>query len=473
MADFTPVNYTGMQIQADPVGSFLKAAQMQAQTGLMNSEAQQVQQSAIGQQLTNQRAQSYQNAYQNFSANPTPQGAIQLAAAYPEIGAHLPGAWQQYNEQARQQELTNLAPVVASLQNNRYDLASQLLQNHIDAINNTPGADQDPQMQKELAGARQLQQSVQNDAQTGGKGTLAGLYGTLAAAMGPQDFMTHFGQGQTMGPTIATASIAPAQAQANVGLTNAQTADVNSIIANRAGQFGLDQQRLQADVGFKLRAMNYEQNAPAMQPEMRAQADQAAVDSVAYGQMADRTGNLAQQIGAMDQNGKWVSGVPGNIVSGWQNLWGSQGDMNTLRQEYQQVMGTLGAFGGAGVSSGDKKNLSPGIPAKDASPGQIKEFLQSFQNAQVRAARIADAKSSWAYSFGRLGPATSDQTIGGVQVAKGTSFPQFMSQMLKTNSTAPSPFPAPNANPGVQTGAGTGGQPFSGGLSYLNKYTGQ
>jgi len=463
-----PVNYTAMQVPVDPVGSFLKAAQQSAQIGQTNAQTQQIQAAAVGQQLQNQRMQNYQAAYQQFAQNPTPQGAVQMAMAYPEVASNVQQAWNGYNEQERQQRLDVFAPITSALQNGRLDLANNLVQQRIDALQNTPGLAQDPELQRDLNGAQQFQQLLQHDAQNGTQHALAFAYGTLAAAQGPQDFMQHFGQGQTMPSTIG-------QAQANVGFTQAETQNVNSAIQNRAAQFGLDQNQFQAGVQFKLRELNYLQNAPAMDPATRAQADQSAVDSVAFNQLAARTGNLANQIGVLDQNGQWSAGTPGRVQMGWQNFWGSQNNVNTLKQEYQQVMGSLGAFGGAGVGDADKKNLASGIPDQNASPVQIQQFMQSMQNAQVRAARIADGKSSWAYSYGRLGPATSDATINGIQVAKGTSFPKYMSQLLAPNSKAPSPFPAPNAPPGVQTGVqpgapATAGAPLTGNMSRYNKY---
>lgn len=446
----SPVNYTGLQVPIDPVGSFLKAAQAQAGINLTNAQTQQAQQAASLLALSNQRQQDYRSAWQDFSQNPTPQGAVQMAMTFPELAQNVTGAWNQYNEQQRQQRLDTIAPIGAALQNGRLDLANNLVQQHIDAIQNTLGYDRDPSMQQDLQSAQQMQGIIQGDLQNGTQNALAHVYATAAAAMGPQDFMQHFGQGATMPSTVATAQAAPAKAWADVGLTNAYTQDIGSAIQNRAAQFGLDQNRLQADVMLKLRDMNYQQNAPYMQPDARAQADQDAVNSVSYGQMAQRMGNLAQQVGVLDQNGQWSSGVAGNVKSAWQNFWGTQDSVNTMKQEYSQVMGTLGAFGGAGLSKSDQKNLAPGIPPQNAAPQQIQQFMQSFQNAELRAARISDAKSSWAYSYGRLGPATSDSNVGGVQVAKGTSFPQFMNQLLKANSTAPSPFPAPNAVPGVQ-----------------------
>jgi hypothetical protein len=294
--------------------------------------------------------------------------------------------------------------------------------------------------------------------------------------MGPQDFATHFVQGQATPASIQSANMAPAATAANIGLTQSQSQDLQSIIANRAATFGLDQQKFQTDVALKVRELNYLQNAPNMDPTLRAQADQAAADSVAHDQMAQRIGTLAQNVGALDASGQWAAGKPEDIRAGWQNFWGNQDQVNTIRNEVQSVSNSLGAFGGAGLSAQDKKNLTAGLPPKNADAGQIQAFLQSLQNASLRAARMADGKSSWAYSFGRLGPATQDANIGGIQVARGTTFPQFMTQLLKAGSTAPSPFAAPNAAPGVQINQpaqpAQGAGQFGGSLSYLNKYTG-
>jgi hypothetical protein len=477
-----PVNYTGMQIQADPIGAFQKAAALQntqAQTGLLNADAQNVQQSALLQSLAAQRQQNYAQQYQNYLQNPTPEGARDLALTMPEVSANVQNAFGQYQQQEQQERLDTLGAVLTPLQNGRLDLAQQTVKQRQEAIENTRNWQSDPGLVRDMQGLSQMSNMIDGDMQNGTNKALGFTMLAGAHLMGPQDFYKAYGQAATMPATIDTANVGPAKAWADVGLTNAYTQDIGSAIQNRAAQFGLDQNRLQADVAFKLREMNYQQNAPYMQPDARAQADQDAVNSVSYGQMAQRMGNLAQQVGVLDQNGQWSSGVTGNVKSAWQNFWGTQDNVNTMKQEYSQVMGTLGAFGGAGLSKSDQKNLAPGIPPQNASPQQIQQFMQSFQNAELRAARISDAKSSWAYSYGRLGPATSDASIGGVQVAKGTSFSQFMNQLLKANSTAPSPFPAPNAEPGVQVAPQGGAQPaaqpaapavLTGSFARYNKY---
>lgn len=471
-----PVNYTGMQIQADPVNSFLKASQTQSQIGLTNAQTAVAQRDEQLLGLAAQRQQQFASQWQQFAQNPTPMAAIQMATANPEWASSISSSFNNYNDAQRQQTLNQLAPIASALQNGRYDIANDLVQQHIDAVQNTPGYEGNQQLQMELATARDAQKMIQTDQQNGTKNAQAYLFGTLAAAQGPQEFAKHFAEGQTVPAAVQVGNMAPAQTAANIGVTQSQAQDLQSIIANRAASFGLDQQKFQTDVGLKLRELNYEQNAPAMPPTLRAQADQAATDSVAHDQMAQRIGTLAQNVGVLNASGQWVAGKPEDIRAGWQNFWGDQDQVNTIRNEVQSVSNTLGAFGGVGLSPKDQKNLTAGLPSKNANADQIQSFLQSLQNASLRAARINDGKSSWAYAFGRLGPATQDADIGGVQVAKGTTFPQFMSQMLKAGSTAPSPIAAPNAPPGVQINAsGQGEQPgaapaLSGALSRYSKY---
>lgn len=471
-----PVNYTGMQIQADPVNSFLKASQAQAQIGLLGAQQQLTQQQAGLTQLQNQRQQQYNDQLQQFRANPTPQAAAQLAMSLPELATNVSSAWNQYNEATRQQKLDQFTPVYSSLLNGRPDLAENLIQKHVDAIQNTPGYESNSSLQTDLNGAQNLLKMIQADQKNGTQYAQAYMGATMAAAMGPDNFLAHIGQGATVPASIQSANMLPAQTAANISATQSQAQDLQSIIANRAATFGLDQQKFQTDVGLKLRELNYTQNAPSMPPGLRAQADQEAADSVAHDQMAQRIGTLAKNVGALNGAGQWATGKPEDVRAGWQNFWGDQDQVNTIRNEVQAVSNTLGALNGIGLAPKDAKTISAGLPSKNANADQIQSFLQSLQNASLRAARINDGKSSWAYAFGRLGPATQDADIGGVQVAKGTTFPQFMSQMLKAGSTAPSPIGAPNAPPGVQINAPgqeaqSGGTPaLSGALSRYSKY---
>ncbi|RBL65761.1 hypothetical protein C3E98_041215, partial [Pseudomonas sp. MWU13-2625] len=158
---------------------------------------QDLQQSALLLSLAAQRQQAFQQQWQQLSQNPTPQTAVQLEMANPEWATQVQNAWGGYNEQQRQQKMDLASPIYPTLLNGRPDLAEKQIQQHVDAIQNTPGYESNPQLQQDLNGAKQVLGLIQGDQQNGTRNAQAFLGGTLAAAMGPQDFMSHFGQGAT------------------------------------------------------------------------------------------------------------------------------------------------------------------------------------------------------------------------------------------------------------------------------------
>lgn len=76
-----------------------------------------------------------------------------------------------------------------------------------------------------------------------------------------------------------------------------------------------------------------------------------------------------------------------------------------------------------------------------------------MRNVELRQARADEGKAAWGSAFGYMGPATHDATVGGQQVAKGTSYADFSKTRLATLATTPSAFAAPSAGPGVQMNA--------------------
>lgn len=461
-----PINYTGLQIQPDPIGAFQKAAALQntqAQTGLLNAQAQNVQQSSLLQSLAAQRQQAFRDQWQQFSANPTPQGAVQMAMANPEWATQVQGAWNGYNEQQRQQKIDLTSPIYSTLLNGRPDVAEKLIQQHVDAIQNTPGYESNPQMQQELNGAKQMLGLVQSDQQNGTRNAQAYIGGTLAAAMGPQDFMSHFGQGATMPATIATANVAPAQAQANVGLTNAQTGQVQAA----TGQTQAQTQAIANDANMAVQNWVRNYNFPQLSPEQNNQLNGLAMNAAAANNRANQFDNLNGALDRALSGNDWKSGISGSVMGKLQQVFGTQDPLSVVRNGLQAV--TSSPEYAMLLANGDPnaKTLSQGIPA-NADATYIKTQLQAMSNLSRLQARMSDVSAQWmSVNGGSLGIATRDFTIGNTKVAAGTPFSAVLMKAVEPGSKFPSAYPPASGTAGLSNA----GPQFSGNLSYLNKYT--
>ncbi|WP_412021544.1 hypothetical protein [Burkholderia cepacia] len=461
-----PINYTGLQIQPDPIGAFQKAATLQntnAQTGLLNAQSQNVQQSALLQSLAAQRQQAFQQQWQKFSADPTPQSAVQMAMTNPEWAQQVQNTWSGFNEQQRQQKLDFISPVISTLQNGRTDLANNLVQQHIDAIQNTPGYENNPAMQQDLNGAKQMLATIQGDEQNGTKNALAQLYGTAAAAQGPHDFMSHFGQGATMPATIATANVAPAQAQANVGLTNAQTGQVQAA----TGQTQAHTQSIANEANMAVQNWVRNYNFPQLSPEQNNQLNGLAMNAAAANNRANQFDNLSGALDKALSGNEWKSGIAGSVMGKMQQVFGAQDPLSVVRNGLQAV--TSSPEYAMLLANGDPnaKTVSQGIPA-NADATYIKTQLQAMSNLSRLQARMSDVSAQWmSVNGGSLGIATRDFQIGNTKVAAGTPFSAVMMKAIEPGSKFPSAYPAASGTAGLSNA----GPQFSGGLSYLNKYT--
>ncbi|WP_175770577.1 hypothetical protein [Burkholderia anthina] len=461
-----PINYTGLQIQADPIGAFQKAAVLQntqAQTGLINAQAQDTQQSALLRSLAAQRQQAFQQQWQQFSANPTPQGAVQMAMANPEWASQVQNAWNGYNEQQRQQKIDLASPIYSTLLNGRPDVAEKLIQQHVDAIQNTPGYENNPQMQQDLNGAKQVLGLIQNDQEGGTNNAQAFLGGTLAAAMGPQDFMSHFGQGAMLPATIATANVAPAQARANVGLTNAQTGQVQAA----TGQTQAHTQAIVNDANMAVQNWVRNYNFPQLSPEQNNQLNGLAMNAASANNRANQFDNLNGALDKALSGNDWKSGISGSVMGKLQQVFGTQDPLSVVRNGLQAV--TSSPEYAMLLANGDPnaKTLSQGIPA-NADPTYIKTQLQAMSNLSRLQARMSDVSAQWmSVNGGSLGIATRDFTIGNTKVAAGTPFSAVMMKAIEPGSKFPSSYPPASGTAGLSNA----GPQFSGPLNYLNKYT--
>lgn len=454
-------NYTGMQIQADPVGSFLKAANLNAQTGLIGAQTQQAQAQSTLTGLQVARQQAYPGMLQQVLQNPTPSNFAALSAMFPDQHAAISSSFDMSQLGQRQAVIQPMAQAYSAMLNGRPDLALNIVQQQKDALVNSNPNPSDPAVQQKLQHADTLIGQIQNDPKAA-----TGLMGaTLSSVLPPNEFAQMFGNFMTTPATVGTAnanatiaqakaSTAPAQAVADLGVTQGQARNIQSEIDNRAAEFGLRQQEFHTNVNLKLRELNYAQNVPNMRGNTAEIVNNSAMDSVQHGMQADRIQNALSNIDSLKQQGRWTSGSAADMRARAQGVFGGQDDWNSLRTEYNALRNgsIFTAVQGGRTTDADLRVLQQGFPSANANPDQIEQFLNSMRNVELRQARADEGKAAWGSAFGYMGPATHDAAVGGQQVAKGTSYADFSKSRLATLATTPSAFDSPTAGPGVQVG---------------------
>ncbi|VVE59456.1 hypothetical protein PIN31009_05539 [Pandoraea iniqua] len=452
----TPVNYTGLQVSADPVGAFQKAGQIQAQTNLLNAQAgmQQAQTAMQGVQL--QRAIQYPGMLKKAFENPTAANFAALSAMFPDQHQAITQGWSTLHTGQQQAEIDQASRAYSALSNNRPDVALDIAQKNLSALQNSAQDPNNPTYQKQLSDA----QNVVNLIRTDPKAAQGQLGAVLSSAMGPQDFASHFSSLMTQPATIAKADaeattagakaqVAPQQAQADLAQTQANVQNTIDQIQHRAAAFGLDQQRFQTETALKMQELHYKQMVPNMAPGMAEQQATAVASSQQLQQSADRAVGIASQIQAKAKDGTWANvGVAGDAQMSLQNLLGSQDAVNDLKKEYASMRASalFGVVQGGRTTDADLKQIEKGFPKDNADPQQLAAWLNAYANVQRRMAVVNDAKADWISGAGTMGRMPRDANVLGVLVPAGTSFNDFMARGLKGAQLNVTP---PNAAPGT------------------------
>ncbi|MEZ7524004.1 hypothetical protein [Burkholderia vietnamiensis] len=451
-----PVNYTGLQTPADPVGSFMKAANLQAQTGLLNAQTAQAGAVANMQNFQLQRQLQYPAMLNQVLHDPSPSNFAALTAMFPDQHAAISSAYDMSQTAQKQAVIQPVAQAYSAMLNNRPDLAMNIVQEQRDALVNSNPNMSDPQVQQKLQHMDVLMQQIQNDPKAA-----TGLMGaTLSSVLKPDEFAQMFSKFMTTPATVgqanaeatsaqAKASVAPAQAQADLAQTQANVSNINNQMQQRVAAFGLDQQKFQTDTNIRMQELRYKQMVPNMASGMAEQQATAVGQSQQLQQSADRATGLANQIQGMVQNGSWGSvGVRGNIAMTLQNLTGSQDAVNDLKREYAAMRANaiFGQISNGRTTDRDAAIIQKGFPEDSADPQQLMAWLNAYANVQRRMAVYNDAKADWISAAGTMGRLPRDGTILGVQVPAGTSFNDFMARGVGGAQTNVTP---PNAAPGT------------------------
>ena len=112
------------------------------------------------------------------------------------------------------------------------------------------------------------------------------------------------------------------------------------------------------------------------------------------------------------------------------------------------------------ASDSDVRLFLQGFPSETASFETMASFARGMAKAQRFVSRSEEAKAEWVSSFNGLGPAKAPTTIGGVDVAPGTTFLQFQRDLAnQIGQELQAPAPGAQAAPG-QPAAPAGAAPL-------------
>lgn len=424
-----PINYSGAFSPQDPMQSFTQGLQAGA-------NMQQVQLNQQQQQYQMQRARQMQSMAAQVAQNPTPQSIAQLSIAFPEMSEQFKRSFDILQPAQQQARLQTTVPVYAAIQSGRPDLASQMLQDHATALENSGNT-------AEAQQTRAFADLIKNHPDQGGM--TAGLL--LASAMGPDKFAQTFKDvgAEQRAQGIYPSDLQTAQAKASEATTTAlnapqkqatDIANVQSQIQQRAGQLGLDRDKLMSDMQLKLRELGLQYGTPP--DDTRKLINDSAMSAAAGEQSAARLNDLASRMDQVAAAGR-ANGNFSTAAEAVRQATGTQDGVSALKQEYARIVNNQALAGikeslGGRVTDVDMNMAMGSVPGPNASPEAVTSYLRGAAKLQQLDAARQQAQAEWLSQVGRaghLGPTKQDITVMGTQVPAGTTFADFSRQFLQ------------------------------------------
>lgn len=420
------------------------------------------------QQIALAQQQQQMSVVRNLISNPN-AGADDYANAaliVPGLKDQLKQSWDTKNTAQQQSLVNDLSQYSAAIQNGQPDLASQMMRDKATSMEGAAGGvtpqsqalrtqadivDAHPDfanfmIKAKLAANPQGKQVVDNLASIGQEGRAQEL------------------QSPTVQKTQGEADISTANAENQPTKNVLGNADISSQIANRAGQLGLDQDKLTSDTQIRLAELARKPGAVDLPPSAQGIVNDSAQSSVISKQSANQLNDLANQF----QTAAPGSGV---LAKGWdlvKNATGQQDYVSNLRKEYNRLRTSqaIGSLKGVGrITDKEMSAAMGGFPSDTADPTQISTFLRGMAKMQNFSAQVDDAKSDWVSSVGSLAKTGKDIEVNGVHVPSGTTFQDYIGKTVKLPGASTQPVVSPGAKQRLFKTYGMPATPQAGGAS--------
>lgn len=410
MPEFAPLDYSSAFANVpNPTQSFAQGVQ-----GGFAMQQTQLQQQM--QQYQFQRMQQMQQASAQVAQNPTPENISRLSIAFPEMSQNFKNSYDMMQPQQQRADLQHMSMVYAALQNGQPDVASKLLNDRADALQNS-GAN--PQY---VNAARAMAQWAQIHPDT--LRTSAGVM--LASVMGPDKFGQTFkdiGEGQLAQNTMP-AKTAEATAGASKAITDAQfepqkvTADINA---------------KNAETGKTVTMMGLPP------PEAQKIINDRQAGAAANEATAARLDSLANQV----EQASYTTGLGGKGIEALKRITGTQDSTSALKAMVSQALNQTSienlksAVGGGKFTDTDMRVAMGPAPDANSDPQVLAQWMRGMSKLQRLDAVRQQAEGEWLSQVGaagHTGPAPHDLSVMGTQVPKGTTFADFSRQFLQKKS---------------------------------------
>jgi hypothetical protein len=203
-----------------------------------------------------------------------------------------------------------------------------------------------------------------------------------------------------------------------------EIAEMESVIQNRANTYNLDVDKFVSEQQAKVADLTSKGTAaPSLSANSEKTLNESAMKAVVAESTAGKMRDLANRFKTLAP----TAGVLGAYQESLASVFGTQDPETELRKEYirlrnASVMQNLPP----GVASDKDIELAmSGYLPENADPETIASFLEGVAKMNDVDAAQNNATAEWISEVGNLGKARSDIEIGGIKVAKGTTFSDF------------------------------------------------
>ncbi|QXB47654.1 hypothetical protein [Acinetobacter seifertii] len=371
--------------------------------------------------------------------NKTADDYAGIISRYPELAEPYQKAWNIMDSGQQQQTLSTASQVYAALRSNQPQIAKDLLNEQIQAYENSGKKSESNQMKMVMglidkspdaaaSSVGMLMSSVSPDKFKDILSTLGGEQRSnemqpyqIAESKAKTGLTNAQAQGQVINNLYA-----PAEKQSNINQNQSQTALNYANIQNMAEQRQIDRDKLETETSLKLQELN-PSNVKLTEGAQKLVND-TMLSSVASEQSANQQNDLANRIesagggfGAFSKFGEWIKGQTGN-----------QGAMTQLRNEYTRIRNSqaIKNLPPGPATDKDIEMALKGFPPETADSKTIASFLRGMAKMNQRDAAYQQMQAEWVNQVGNMGSSKRDVEILGVKVPAGTTFSGYATKNI-------------------------------------------
>jgi hypothetical protein len=245
--------------------------------------------------------------------------------------------------------------------------------------------------------------------------SLPGGKDALSSMFGPEESAAEIGK--TRAETAKTYQ----EARMVVPKAQAEIANINSQIQDRANRFMLDSDRLTSETQARLDEASAK--AGELPPEATKLLNESVIASTASESSAAQLHELAVRVRGLGSS--W--GMSGSGVEWLAEAFGEEDAASQIRKDVIRLTNAeaLKLLPPGPATDTDVRFAREAFLKPNADPETLANGLQAMARLSAFDAARQRAKSEWVASAKNLGRARSDMEVDGVRVAKGTSFIDF------------------------------------------------